>query len=69
MDPSRAHGTPHRGASCEYPQLAYSKALKATFVELPAFERFRATYLSGDEFAELQLALIEAELMARRLDG
>jgi len=39
------------------------------FVELPAFERFRASYLSDDDFAELQLAMIETELMARRLDG
>jgi hypothetical protein len=69
VDPSRAHGIPHSGSSCEYPQLAYSKALKVMFVELPAFERFRASYLSDDEFAELQLALIEAALMARRLDG
>ena len=69
MDPSRAHGTPHSGSSCGYPQLAYSTTLKATFVGLPAFERFRASYLSDDEFAALQLAMIETELMARRLDG
>jgi hypothetical protein len=43
--------------------------LKATFVELPAFERFRASYLSDDDFAALQLALLETERMARRLDG
>jgi hypothetical protein len=43
--------------------------LKATFVELPAFERLRASYLSEDGYAALQLALIEAELMARRLNG
>jgi hypothetical protein len=61
---SRACGTPHSGSSCEYPQLAYSAPLKATFVELPAFERLRASYLSDDDFAALQLAL-----MARRLDG
>jgi len=58
VDPSRAHGTPHSGSSCEYPQLAYSAPLKATFVELPAFERFRASYLSDDDFAALQLALM-----------
>ena len=28
-------------AYCEYPQLAYSLSLKATFVELPAFEERR----------------------------
>jgi hypothetical protein len=43
--------------------------LKAKFVELPAFERFRASYLSDDDFAASQLALLETELMARRLDG
>jgi hypothetical protein len=55
---SRAHGTPHSDSSCEYPQLAYSTPLKATFVELPAFERLRASYLSDDDFAALQLALL-----------
>ena len=59
--------------------------MKATFVELPAFERLRASYLSDEEFGALQQTLevsdltegqrrilkkaIEAELMARRLDG
>jgi len=66
---SRARVTPHSGSSCEYPQLAYSAPLKATFVELPAFERFRASYLPDDEIAGLQLPMIETELMARRLDG
>jgi hypothetical protein len=43
--------------------------LKATFVGLPAFEWFRASYPSDDEYAALRLALLETELMARRLDG
>jgi len=48
----------HIGASCQYPQLAYRLPLKATFVELPAFERLRASYLSDEEFAALQQALM-----------
>ena len=32
--------------------------MKATFVELPAFERFRPDYLSDEAFAVLQLALM-----------
>lgn len=43
---------------CEYPQLAYRILLKATFVELPAFERLRDSYLSDDEFRGLQQALM-----------
>lgn len=52
-----------RGASqidacCRYPQLAYRLQVQATFVELPAFERSRADYLSDGEFAALQRALM-----------
>ena len=32
--------------------------MKAVFVELPAFERFRASYLDDAAFGELQLALM-----------
>jgi hypothetical protein len=32
--------------------------LKATFVELPAFERLRSDYLSDEEFAVLQQSLL-----------
>jgi hypothetical protein len=32
--------------------------LKATFVELPAFERLRSSYLSDEEFDALQQALM-----------
>ena len=32
--------------------------MKATFVELPAFERLRASYLSDEEFEALQQALM-----------
>jgi hypothetical protein len=45
-------------ACCQYPQLAYSLPLKATFVELPAFERLRPDYLSDEEFAVLQQSLM-----------
>jgi len=45
-------------ACCKYPQLAYTMPLKATFIELPAFERFRDSYLSDEEFSALQQALM-----------
>lgn len=48
----------HCGADCQYPQLAYRLPLKATFIELPAFERHRGGYLSDDEFSELQALLM-----------
>ncbi len=37
--------------------------MKATFVELPAFDRLRATYLDDDDFAALQ------ELLMKRPDA
>ena len=55
---SRTHCTTYSGLLCEYPQLAYSTPFKATFVQLPAFERLRASYLSDDEFTALQQALM-----------
>ncbi|TVZ38031.1 hypothetical protein P886_2382 [Alteromonadaceae bacterium 2753L.S.0a.02] len=33
--------------------------MKALFVELPPFERYRAEYLSDDEFKDLQQELLE----------
>ncbi len=33
--------------------------MKATFVELPAFERYRPDYLDDDSFRTLQLVLME----------
>ena len=37
--------------------------MKAVFIELPAFERLRATYLDDDGFAALQ------ELLMKRPDA
>jgi hypothetical protein len=45
-------------ACCEYPQPAYRLPLKATFVELPAFERLRASYLSDEDYCGLQQMLM-----------
>lgn len=33
-------------------------AMRATFIELPAFERHRSRYLDDDQFHELQLCLM-----------
>lgn len=40
-------------------QLAYIYAMKALFVELPAFSRHRAEYLDDDGFRRLQEVLLE----------
>jgi len=48
----------HVGARCRYPQLAYRIPLQAVFVELPAFERLRSSYLSDEEFSALQQVLM-----------
>jgi len=41
------------------PQLAYSLRIKALFVELPAFSRFRGDYLDDEGFRALQNPLME----------
>jgi hypothetical protein len=40
-----------------YTLLAYN-VVKALFVELPAFERYRARYLDDDAFTDLQTLLM-----------
>ena len=49
---------PYLYATCVYTRLAYNRAMKAVFVELPAFERHRADYLDDDSFQSLQNLLI-----------
>src|SRR6266576_823779 len=39
-------------------QLAYNPIMKGVFVELPAFERYRSTYLDDDAFVMLQNLLM-----------
>lgn len=41
-----------------YPQLAYSLCMKATFIELPPFARYRQVYLDDDAFRSLQQLLL-----------
>ncbi len=43
--------------------------MKATFVELPAFERWRATYLDDDDFAALQQALMRMPDAGAQIPG
>lgn len=42
-----------------YPQLAYICPMKALFVELPAFAKYRADYLDDDGFGKLQAFLLK----------
>jgi len=42
-----------------YPQLAYIHSMKALFVELPAFAKYRADYLDDDGFGKLQAFLLK----------
>jgi hypothetical protein len=44
--------------TCVYTFLAYNRAMKAVFVELPAFERHRADYLDDEAFLGLQNLLM-----------
>lgn len=42
-----------------YTQLAYTNPMKATFIELPPFERHRQNYLNDESFRELQKMLMD----------
>ena len=42
-----------------YTQFAYNDSVKATFIELPAFERHRADYLDDNGFRALQNLLMK----------
>lgn len=43
--------------------------MRATFVELPAFERHRSRYLDDDEFRQLQDALMEDPYAGAMIKG
>ena len=57
--PFSFHGAAKSYASCVHTQIAYNSAVKAVFVELPAFARFRADYLDDAAFGMLQQALMK----------
>lgn len=40
-------------------QLAYDQPMKATFIELPPFERHRQSYLNDESFREFQQMLMK----------
>jgi hypothetical protein len=42
----------------KYTQIAYILRMRAIFVELPAFQRFRSDYLEDDEYRMLQWQLL-----------
>ena len=50
-------------------QIAYTYSMDAVFVELPPFERFRATYLDDDGFRTLQRLLMEAPEAGDEIPG
>lgn len=51
------HLLPIRACS-RYTQIAYIVRMKAVFIELPAFERHRQSYLDDEGFRQLQIALL-----------
>jgi len=56
-------------ATCVYTQTAYNAAVKAVFVELPAFERRRADYLDDKAFGDLQQALMKNPEAGEVIEG
>lgn len=42
-----------------YPQVAYIKPMKALFVELPAFAKYRSDYLDDEGFRGLQQSMLK----------
>ncbi|MBV6412197.1 MAG: Toxin HigB-2 [Rhodocyclaceae bacterium] len=50
-------------------QLAYSHRMKALFVELPAFSRHRAEYLSDESLRALQNALLKNPAAGEVIEG
>ncbi len=42
-----------------YPQVAYIQSMKALFVELPAFAKYRADYLDDEGFRGLQQSMLK----------
>lgn len=43
--------------------------MRAVFVELPAFERYRADYLDDDGFSDLQTALMKDPIAGDLIEG
>jgi len=50
-------------------QIAYNQRVKAVFVELPAFERYRSSYLDDAAFAELQRTLMRNPEAGEVIEG
>lgn len=48
-----------KAALAFYTQLTYNSNMKAVFVELPAFARYRADYLDDEGFRGLQVAMMK----------
>ena len=61
-----------RGVGCALDkdtQVAYSEAVKALFIELPAFHRLRQNYLDDDGFRGLQGALMKTPEAGDVIEG
>jgi hypothetical protein len=52
-----------------YTQVAYTRQMKAVFIELPAFERHRDDYLDDDGFAQLQVELMVNPVAGDLIEG
>ena len=52
-----------------YTQIAYTRYMKAVFIELPAFERHRDDYLDDDGFAQLQVELMVNPVAGDLIEG
>ena len=50
-------------------QIAYNAAMKAVFIEWPAFERYRADYLDDAAFAGLQQVLMKNPEAGEVIEG
>jgi hypothetical protein len=52
-----------------YTQVAYTRQMKAVFIDLPAFERHRDDYLDDDGFAQLQVELMVNPVAGDLIEG
>ena len=50
-------------------QLTYNSNMKALFVELPAFARYRADYMDDDGFRGLQIAMLKNPAAGDVIEG
>jgi hypothetical protein len=52
-----------------YTQIAYTRRVKAVFVELPAFSRYRSDYLDDEAFGRLQAEMMRNPSVGELIRG